>query len=169
MTLTQFLDGLDRWGSTLSQWPGPDRAEAETLLQESDAAREALAREKALDSLLQTGDPADDPDIAISLQRVMSGALAAAASRPAPARSPLPRPVPKSGLPKLGRIGRLLYWLEIPDPDQWGRPLAIATAAALVLGLSLGLLAPVTPTTTAPLTSLEQLAMTTPYSPLDLQ
>lgn len=52
MKLNQFQSLLDARGPDLGRWPEADRLGAEALLDESDAARRALAEARSLDGAL---------------------------------------------------------------------------------------------------------------------
>ena len=52
MTLDEFENSLDRWGSNLAAWPEPARSEGTSLLRESEAARRELAHAQNIDDLL---------------------------------------------------------------------------------------------------------------------
>ena len=54
MTIDEFTDNLDRWGSNLGLWPESLRRAGTQLLRESAEARQAHGRAQQIDSLLAT-------------------------------------------------------------------------------------------------------------------
>lgn len=166
MTEDRFLDCLDLWGSDLSRWPAADQAAARDLVQRSALARDALARDRMLEEFLGVADPAVRLETG-SLDRVKNAVFAAVA-----AESAVRRPVagadtrsPRAGW--LGLTERIRGWFDLPDPvAPWGLRLASVVLIAALLGsLTARSITLTTPTGTA----LEQIAMATPYTVLDVQ
>ena len=54
MTIDEFNDNLDRWGSELEAWPVPARSQGAALLKESTQARRQYAHAQRIDTLLAT-------------------------------------------------------------------------------------------------------------------
>ena len=54
MTINEFTDNLDRWGSNLELWPEAERARGARLLRESAEARQAHGHAQRIDTLLTT-------------------------------------------------------------------------------------------------------------------
>ena len=54
MSLSAFLERLEKYGEKLSSWPEADRKAAELLLLESEPARTALAEMQVLRDALQS-------------------------------------------------------------------------------------------------------------------
>lgn len=180
MTEDRFLDCLDLWGSDLSRWPAADQEAARMLLTRSALARDALARDRMMDVFLEAGDPATAENAA-SLSRVKQGVFvvlaAEAASRfpTAEAASRFPtaeaasRPsAARSSAVRVGMLAdRIRGWFDLPGPMvPWGIRLASVVLIAALLG---SLTARSITLTTPSGTALEQIAMATPYTSLDVQ
>lgn len=52
MTIDEFTDNLDRWGSNLDLWPEAERLPGANLLRQSADARQTHARAQHIDTLL---------------------------------------------------------------------------------------------------------------------
>jgi len=121
MTLDDFRQALDLYGSDLSQWPAAQHAEADRLLATDPAAPPALDEARQLDALIvaSTGhDVGVTPEVTA---RAMSALLA--------------RRLPR-------QHGRWSHWptvlLNLDFAPAWPRVAALACCAALgfVIGLS---------------------------------
>lgn len=158
MTEDRLLECLDLWGSTLARWPAAERTQAEALLASSEKARDLLTREQMMERLLQSADPVDMLDTA-ALDRVKAAVFASIAS------PPLKRAAPPLTVQIADRLRR---WFDLPDPvAPWGLRLASVVLVAALLGSLTA--RSITLTTSSSGTALEQIAMATPYSPLDVQ
>lgn len=171
MTEDRFLDCLDLWGSDLSRWPAADQVAARMLLTRSALARDALARDRMMDVFLEAGDPAAAENAA-SLSRVKQGvfvALAAEAASRFPTAEAASRPsAVRSSAVRVGMLAdRIRGWFDLPGPMvPWGIRLASVVLIAALLG---SLTARSITLTTPSGTALEQIAMATPYTSLDVQ
>lgn len=132
--LMRFQSLLDRYGAAPRRWPVDERAEALALLDRSAAARARLDAARALDALL---DQAPDATPSPALRAAILAAAPVAA--PAPAAAPAAPTVPAAAA---DWRRRLAAWLDLPGEWLAGWRPAGALAATMMLGLALGLAAP---------------------------
>lgn len=140
--LKRFQSLLDRYGAAPRRWPVDERAEALALLDRSAEARARLDAAQALDALL---DQAPDATPSPTLRAAILAAAPAAASLTVPATEP--RIVPAAEPPAISATAadwrrRLAAWLDLPGEWLAGWRPAGALAATMMLGLALGLAAP---------------------------
>lgn len=152
MTLNQFADALDRWGSALAHWPERDRDAAFALLEVSLEAQDMMAEAVRLEALVLAYDPAQ----AIgqdALVRMMNSVMARLPAAAPPRRS---------------------WWAALQDQlglhgatREWAPRFAMSMAVAVVLGLLVGDRLPYNDS--QQLSPMETLAMSNTYVPLDLR
>lgn len=153
MTLDQFTDLLDRFGSRPDQWPAPERTAAEQLLAASAETAARLRQAQRVDSLMHRFDPGGviDQAAVIGLSNSVLARLPPMGAR----RHPWWR----AALDHLGTA--------LGAGREWGPRLAVSVAAAAILGLVTGGLLPTGDT--QELSAVELLAMSNTYLPLDLR
>lgn len=142
MTPEKLAGLIDRYGTTLDQWPMAEGHAARQLLAASPAARAVLERARTLDALLRLeDDPSVTPERA---QQVIAHTLNAAQHRPqATAGSPAPIP-PSVFTAAWGRVAAyakdVRRWLRAQiagwDDGVWryGMPMAVALVLGVVVG-----------------------------------
>ena len=114
MTMTRFVERLDRFGPDLDNWPQAEATAGRALLARSPAAAEALAEARALHDMLAALPP---PVAPAALPGRILASLSAGSS--------------------VDVADRLLAWFQ---GALW-RPLA-AGAAAVVFGFAVGVMQP---------------------------
>src|SRR5271166_2277222 len=123
MKRAQFQDRLDLYGADLTAWPEDDRARAAELLSRDPEARQALARARVLDDLVQASLKSQHFESRADV--VVSRALLGL--RPLPAQDSPPAE-PRFGLAHLAALGM--------GSARLTRVAALASAA--VLGAIIG-------------------------------
>lgn len=135
MTFEKFETLAAAHGGALARWPRAERAAAERLLAQSDAARAALAEAAALDAVLDAAAPAPAMSARLTA-RILADAAECAAPRPAAQtrrqggwRAWLGRLSTAALIPAPACAAALFgLWLGYAAPE------AIAEAAELALG-----------------------------------
>lgn len=152
MTLSQFIDALDRYGSALDRWPPAERDAARRLLEQSAEATVEWTEAVQLEQFIRGNDPAT----AIGTDAVIRLSNAVMARLPA-------QPRRRQGLWK-----RLLLDFGLHGSNLvWVPRFAMSMAVAALLGFAAS--NHLTDTAAQQVSAAELLSMSTSYLPLDLR